>query len=71
MSNRPKRGNKRNRDFKVVARATRRREPDIARITRTSLDVILAQRELEAELDHLTGSRPSSPKGQEPGHGAA
>jgi hypothetical protein len=33
--------------------------------------VILAQREFEAELDHLTGSRPSSPKDQESNHGAA
>lgn len=49
MARKKRRGNKRQGDFRVVARGVRRVRPDIPRITKASLDFYLASKEREAQ----------------------
>ena len=53
MSNRPKRTNSRQRDFRVVARGVNRATPDISRLMLTSLEFYLAYQEKSAEAQRI------------------
>ena len=61
MAKRKHPGNRRQRDFRVVARGVRRVNPDLSRILKTTLDHHLTGSQAATEIDVAPPGQPDAP----------